>query len=69
MTSSDTNNIIKIDVSDVKAASFTITLDEINGQVKVLDQNRDSHAIEMHQEENKLHIRVTSCGFPSSRSW
>jgi hypothetical protein len=57
------NNVIKIDLSEVTSASFIITLpngeDDVDGQVQFFYRNRDSHAIETRQEDDKIYVKVT----------
>jgi hypothetical protein len=57
------NNVIKIDLSGVTSASFIITLpngeDDVDGQVQFFYNNRDSHAVETRQEDDKIYVKVT----------
>jgi hypothetical protein len=57
------NNVIKIDLSEVTSASFIITLpngeDDVDGQVQFFYRNRDSHAVETRQEDDKIYVKVT----------
>jgi len=61
MDSSQMSNILKIDVSDVTSASFSISINdaELVGQIQFLDRNRDSHAVEMHNDNDRIYVRVT----------
>jgi hypothetical protein len=59
------NNVIKIDLSEVTPASFIITLpngeDDVDGQVQFFYRNRDSHAVETRQEDDRIYVKVTPC--------
>jgi hypothetical protein len=57
----DGNNTIKIDLTNVKAASFSLTFNgEDVGEVKFSDENPDSHTVEIHREDDKLCVKVVS---------
>jgi hypothetical protein len=55
------NNILKIDVSDVQSATFSISINVDNAvdQVQFVDHNQDSHTVELHHDDEMLYIRVT----------
>jgi hypothetical protein len=55
------NNILKIDVSDVQSATFSISINVNNAvdQVQFVDHNRDSHTVELHNDDEMIYIRVT----------
>jgi hypothetical protein len=58
---SSNNNILKIDVSDVQSATFSISINVDNAvdQVQFIDHNQDSHTVELHNDDEMIYIRVT----------
>jgi hypothetical protein len=61
MASYQINNILKIDVSDVQFASFSISIDVQEGpdEVHFLDRNPDSHTLETYPDDDRIYVRVT----------
>jgi hypothetical protein len=61
MASYQINNILKIDVSDVQSASFSVSIDVQEGpdEVHFLDRNPDSHTLETYPDDDRIYVRVT----------
>jgi hypothetical protein len=61
MASYQINNILKIDVSDIQCASFSISIDVQEGpdEVHFLDRNPDSHTLETYPDNDRIYVRVT----------
>jgi hypothetical protein len=61
VASNNSNNVITIDLSEAKSVSFVLTIsdEEAASQVRFLDTNRDSHAVELRKEDERLYVKVT----------